>query len=332
MGSSDLTLSPGDILRGTVQRVDASLDACFLDVGAHGVLEIPLAGVAGTTVAKLVPGACVCAQVTAPRRGEAPARAAIDIEFSGRLSVLVLDGTAITGDAVEAQPAAFVSTKVPGVRRAELSTRMERAFGDDACGLPSMLGAVNGPLRVVLRTASDDAPWDEVLSAVVVQVTEAAALTVLARADAAPALLMAEKPDADGDASIGTYGGAYTTAVNELNGRRIALACGGEVVFERTEAMWTAAVRVGASDAAPGDVADVACRVNAEGALAIAEAVVEYGVHGVLAARFVPGATADCFNDVVASLERVLEGQGTRISGDAVMSVVLIERRERIIP
>ena len=331
MGSSDLTLSPGDILRGTVDRVDASLDACFLDVGAHGVLEIPLADVAGTTVAKLVPGACVCAQVTAPRRGSAAARASIDIEFSGRLSVLVLDGTSITGDAAPAQPVAFVSAKVPGVRRAELSTALEGAFADDACGLPSMLGAVNGPVRVVLRTAATDAPWDEVLSAVVVQVTEAAALTVLARVDAAPALLMAEKPDADGDASIGAYGGAYTTAIDGLNGRRIALACGGEVIFECTEALWTAAVRVGAGDDDRA-LAEHACRVNKEGALAIAEALVEFGLHGVVAARFVPGASTGCFDEVVASLEAALAGPGTRISGDAVMSVVLIERRERIIP
>lgn len=331
MGSSDLTLSPGDILRGTVDRVDASLDVCFLDAGAHGVLEIPLADMAGTTVAKLVPGACVCAQVTAPRRGSNAARASIDIEFSGRLSVLVLDGTAIMGESTPPQPAAFVSTNVPGVRRAELSTRLERAFTDDACGLPSMLGAVNGPLRVVLRTASADAPWEEVLSAVVVQVTEAAALTVLARVDTAPALLMAEKPDADGDASIGAYGGAYTTPIDNLNGRRVALACGGEAVFERTEGLWTVAVRAGAVEASTEDLAARACCTNKEGALAIAEAIAEFGVQGIVAVRLVPGASDVCFEEVLGIMTQKLAGPGTRISGDALMSVVLIERRERII-
>ena len=46
MGAPDLTLSPGDIVRATVDRVDASLDVCFLNAGAHGRLAVPLAGLA----------------------------------------------------------------------------------------------------------------------------------------------------------------------------------------------------------------------------------------------------------------------------------------------
>lgn len=330
MGSPDMTLSPGDIVRGTVDRVDASLDACFLNAGAHGTLVVPLAGLAGTTVAKLVPGACVCAQVVAPRHGKKLARASVSIEFSGRTSVLVLDGTALTGPAAPAAPAVFVSKRVPSMRRAELATLMEQALADDACGLPAMLGAVCGPVTVILRTAADEAPWDQVLSAVVVQVTEAAAFTVLARADRAPALLMAEKPDADGDASIAAAGpAADASSAAALDGRRIALSCGGETVFERTEAMWTVAVRAGAAQAEGRD--RLVELVNGEAAAAVSEAVAEYGVAGVVAVSFLPGLPLDRFNDLVDDMSERLGTAETRISGDAGLSVVLVERRGRTI-
>lgn len=329
MGAPDLTLSPGDIFRGLVDHVDASLDACFIDAGAHGTLLVPLAGIAGTTVAKLVPGACVCAQVVAAPHGKQLARASVSIEFSGRSSVLVLDGTAITGPRTAAQPSVFVSKRVASMRRAELATRLEASFADEACGLPSMLGAVCGPVTVILRTAADTLPWDQVLSAVVVQVTEAAAFTVLARADTAPALLMAEKPDADGDAFVGALAGAAlaTSSAAALEGRRIELGCGGEIVFERTEAMWTVDVRVAGAQAGAADA--LIALVNGEAAVAVSEAIEEYDVGGIIAVRFVPGMAFDCFNDLVDDMSDRLPSAQTRISGDAALSVVLIERRRR---
>ena len=330
MGAPDLTLSPGDILRGVIDHVDASLDACFIDVGAHGSLLVPLAGIAGSTVAKLVPGACVCAQVIAPAHGKRLARASVSIEFAGRTSVLVLDGTSIVGPYLAAQPSVFVSEKIPSMWRAEFATLLENAIADESCGIPSMLEAVCGPVTVVLRTAADEVPWNQVLSTLVVQMTEAAALTVLARADEAPALLMAEKPDADGDASIAAgAGGSYARRETALDGRRIALACGGEVVFERTEAMWTVSVRT--AGAGEGSAEATVSTVNEEAAVAVAEAAVEYDVAGIVAVSFVPGLAFDLFNDLVDVVSEHLGERQTRISGDAGLSVVLFERKRRTI-
>ncbi len=321
MGSPDMTLSPGDILRATVDRIDG-LDTCLVNAGAHGTLTVPLDGVAGTRVAKLVPGASVCVQVTAAARGKVPATASIDIEFSGRTSVLVLDGAAITGEDSVAKPAVFVSKNVPAVRRAELSTRLENAFADDSCGLPSMVGAVNGPVRVILRTAADELPWEQVLSAVVVQMTEAAAFTVLARADVAPALLMAEKPDADGDALIGAFPGSYLAPNAALEGRVIALADGGEVLFERTESLWVATVRPFAGGEGLDGVA--ACRINEEAAPTVCEAIKEYGVRGTVAVQFLPCEDQASFDRTVDSVRDSLEGEVSRISGVAAFSIVLV--------
>lgn len=329
MGSPDLTLLPGDILRVTVDRIDGALDTCIVDAGSHGMLTVPLGGVAGTRVAKLVPGASACVQVTAPCRGAAPASASIDIEFSGRLSVLVLDGVAITGESDEARPAVFASKNLPAVRRAELSTRLEGAFADDACGLPSMIGAVNGPVRVILRTAADEAPWEQVLSTVVVQMTEAAAFTVLARADTAPALLMAEKPDADGDASIGAFAGSYLTPNAMLEGRSIALDCGGDVLFERTEALWTAAVRPGTPEGALDDRTRRA--LNTEAAQVVCEALEEYGVEGAVAVKLLPCGDSNAFEGVMGIVQRCLGSAQSRISGVAPFSLVLIELGTSII-
>lgn len=320
MGSPDMTLSPGDILRATVERIDG-LDTCLVNAGAHGTLAVPLDGVAGTRVAKLVPGAGVCVQVTAAARGKAPATASIDIEFSGRTSVLVLDGAAITGEDSAAKPAVFVSKNVPAVRRAELSTRLESAFADDSCGLPSMIGVVNGPVRVILRTAADGLPWDQVLSAVVVQMTEAAAFTVLARADVAPALLMAERPDADGDALIGAFPGSYLAPNAALEGRAIALADGGEVLFERTESLWTATVRPFVGEEGLGGAA---CRVNEEAAPTVCEALREYDVHGTVAVRFLPCEDPASFERTVESMREAFGGEVSRISGVAEFSIVLL--------
>lgn len=319
MGAPDLTLSPGDIVRGLVDHVDASLDACFLDAGAHGMLLVPLAGLPGTTVARLLPKTCVCAQVVAPQRGKRHARATTRIEFSGRTSVLVLDGVALMGDEPPAQVTALVSADVPGVRRAELATQLEAAFSDASTGLPSMLGAVCGPVDVVLRSAADDAPWAQVLSSVVVQMTEAAAFTVLARADSAPALLMAEKPDADGDASIGRAG-RYSGPDDMLDGRRLVLSCGASVLFERTEAMWSVSV---SGEGQPVGAA------NAEAAAAVGEAVAEYDVAGLVVVAFLPGMSVGDFTDLLDVLSEALGVDGTRISGDAAFSVALIARERR---
>ncbi len=330
MGSPDMTLSPGDILRATVDRIDGSLDTCFVNAGAHGMLAVPLDGVAGTRVAKLVPGASVCVQVTAPSRGKALPTASVDIEFSGRTSVLVLDGAAIMGEDATVEPAVFVSKNVPAVHRAELSTRLEKAFSDDACGLPSMVGAVNGPVRVILRTAADELPWEQVLSAVVVQITEAAAFTVLARADAAPALLMAEKPDADGDALIGAFPGSYLAPNEALEGRVITLPNGGEVLFERTESLWTATVRPFVAEGMPDG--DAACRINEEVALTVCEALEEYGVQGTVAVQFLPCDDPSSFDRTVARVRESFDGKVSRISGVPDFSIVLIDLEKRIIP
>lgn len=330
MGAPDLTLSPGDIVRATVDRVDASLDVCFLNAGAHGRLAVPLAGLAATALARLAAGACVCAQVIAPQRGKRLARASVSIEFSGRTSVLVLDGTAVAAPGEPVRPEVFVSKRIPSMRRAELAMRLQEAFADDASGLPTMLAAVNGPLTVILRTAADDVPWDQVLSAVVVQVTEAAAFSVLACADDAPALLMAEKPDADGDASIAGAAGAVDASPEAaLDGRRMALSCGGELVFERTEALWTVAVRPCEAQAPTRE--ELVGLVNGEAAVAVSEALAEYDVRGTVAVAFMRGMPLDAFNDLIDDLAERLDDSKTRISGDAGLSVALVERRGRTI-
>lgn len=323
MGASDLALSPGDILRGVVDHVDASLDACFLDGGAHGMLFVPLAGLQPTTVSRMVPGARVCAQVVAPQRGKKLPRASVSIEFSGRTSVLILDGAALTGKKTPPSVEVFVSKKLSGVRRAELATKLETAFADASTGLPSMLSACVGPLTVILRTAADDVAWEQVLSAVVVQITEAAAFTVIARAGSEPALLMAEKPDADGDASIS--GARFSAPEDMLDGRRIALTGGGEVVFERTEAMWT--VDVNTAHAHAVDKADLISQVNEDAVHAIGEAIVEYDVTGLIAIDFVSGLTSAGFNELVDELSDILGSDGVHVSADAKLAVAIIARR-----
>ena len=141
---------------------------------------------------------------------------------------------------------------------------------------------------------------------------------------------MAEKPDADGDASIvGVIGSADASPEGALDGRRIALTCGGELVFERTEAMWTVAVRP-VDAQAPTREALVAL-VNGEAAVAVSEALSEYDVRGTVAIAFMGGMPLDTFSDLVDDLSERLDGSKTRISGDAGLSVALVERRGRTI-
>lgn len=325
MESPDLTLSPGDILRTRVDHIDASLDACFLDAGPYGMLFVPLAGIPATTVAGLMPGACVCAQIVVPRRGTKLPRASVSLEFSGRTSVLVLDGCEIMTPETPAHPAVFVSKKLAGVKRADLAAKLEAAVGDLSTGLPAMLDVVCGPVTIILRTAADEQPWEDVLSGVVVQVTEAAAFTVLARIADAPALLMAEKPDADGDSTIGsTFHSAYNNTEAALDGRCIELACGSSITFERTEAMWTVGVKPLTEKAS-------VAQIDAEVVQAVVESVLEYDATGLIAVALVPGLTLDAFNDLVDEMSDGVNEVQTRISGDATLSVILVERQGRSI-
>lgn len=121
MATPDLNLTPGDIVRGIVDHVDSSLDAGFVDAGPYGTLFVPLSGLTGAAVARIVPNARICVQIIAPRRGKKLPRASASLEFSGRTSVLILDGAALTGKKSPADVEVFVSKKVPAVKRAELS-------------------------------------------------------------------------------------------------------------------------------------------------------------------------------------------------------------------
>ena len=323
MASPDTSLMPGDIVRGIVDHVDSSLDACFLDAGPYGTLFIPLAGLNGTTVARMVPNARVCVQIVAPQRGKKLPRASASIEFSGRTSVLILDGAALTGKKTPASVEVFVSRKVPAVKRSELATKLQNAVSDPATGLPSMLATAVGPMTIILRTLAAEVPWEQVLSAAVVQLTEAAAFTVLARAGSEPALLMSEKTDADGDSSI--VARRYGTPEDMLDGRRIALANGGEVVFERTEAMWT--VDVNTAHAHATDKAALIEQVNTEAVRAIGESILEYDVGGLIAIDFVSGLPKAKFDALRETLQEALGTSGVHISEDVEIGVMLVARR-----
>ncbi len=323
MAASDLTLTPGDIVRGIVDHVDSSLDACFLDAGPYGTLFIPLSGLSGSTVARMVPNARVCVQIVAHHRGKKLPRASASIEFSGRTSVLILDGAALTGKKTPATVEVFVSKKVPAVQRAELATKLQDAIADQATGIPAMLTTAVGPMSIIVRTAAAELPWDEVLSAIVVQVTEAAAFTVIARAGSDPALLMSEKADADGDASIMAH--RFATSDDMLDGRHIQLQEGGEVVFERTEAMWT--VDVNTAHAHAQDKSTLIEKVDRAAVAAIAEAIVEYDVSGLIAIDFVSGISKTVFNELRQAMLDELGTSGVHVSGDPEMAVMLIARK-----
>jgi Ribonuclease G/E len=322
MASTDVALTPGDIVRGIVDHVDSSLDACFLDVGQYGMFFVPLEGLNGATVARMVPNARVCVQVVAPKRGKKLPRASASIEFSCRTSVLVLDGAALTGKKTPPSVEVFVSRKVPAVQRAELSSKLESAIADPATGLPSMLATAVGPITIILRTLSAEVPWEQVLSGVVVQLTEAAAFTVLARAGSEPALLMSEKADADGDASIAAK--RFATPEDMLDGRRLALSSGGEVVFERTEAMWTVDVNTAHAHAIDKD--ELISNVDLDAAKAIGESIVEYDVSGLIAIDFVSGVDKETFSEIQRILSEALGTKGIYLTGDPKLAVVLIAR------
>ena len=326
MASPDIALIPGDIVRGVVDHVDSSLDACFLDAGQHGTLFIPLAGLSGATISRIVPNARVCAQIIAPQRGKKLPRASVSIEFSGRTSVLILDGAALTGTKSPAKVEVFVSKKVGAVQRAELASKLESALEDPSTGLPVMLSTAVGPMTVILRTAAADTPWEQVLSAVVVQLTEAAAFTVLARAGSEPALLMSEKTDADGDALIVSQ--RFSDSADMLDGRRLGLPGGGEIVFERTEAMWT--VDVNTAHAHAVDKPSLIRTVNREAASVICESVLEYDVSGLIAIDFVTGMTSVEFNALSDDISDALGTEGVYVSGDFQVGVVLVSRKSRL--
>ena len=139
---------------------------------------------------------------------------------------------------------------------------------------------------------------------------------------------MAEKPDADGDASISAA--RFTRPEDMLDGRRIALASGGEVVFERTEAMWT--VDVNTAHAHATSKAQLIDQVDEEAAVAIAEAIVEYDVTGLIAIDFVSGLTAERYRDLEDELAGRLGHAGVHTSLDARIGVMLIARKAARVP
>ena len=108
------------------------------------------------------------------------------------------------------------------------------------------------------------------------------------------------------------------------DGRRIDLACGAQIVFERTEAMWTVAVRRTQVDASVSTV-------DAEAAQAVIEALLEFDVRGIVAVALLEGLPLDAFNDLIDNMSDGLSDGKTRISGDASLSVALIERGRRTI-
>ena len=102
------------------------------------------------------------------------------------------------------------------------------------------------------------------------------------------------------------------------------MACGAQIVFERTEAMWTVAVKRTQADVAVSTV-------DAEAAQAVIEALLEFDVRGIVAVALLEGLSLDAFNDLIDDMSDGLSDGKTRISGDASLSVALIERDRRTI-
>ena len=105
---------------------------------------------------------------------------------------------------------------------------------------------------------------------------------------------------------------------------RLYEACGAQIVFERTEAMWTVAVKRTQADASVSTV-------DAEAAQAVIEALLEFDVRGIVAVALLEGLPLDAFNDLIDDMSDGLSDGKTRISGDASLSVALIERGRRTI-
>lgn len=323
MAASGYALAAGDIVRGGVEKIDTALDACFLDAGPYGMVYVPLGGLPERTRCLVQPRARVCVQISSPQRGQKLPRGSVHIEFCTRTSVLVIDGAALTARHTPAELSCFVSRSVPAPQRSTLVQRLERAVKDSSTGIPSVLEAATGPVRIILRSLAASLPWSEVLPSVVVQLTELAAFTVLARSGSGPALLLGAKDSAH-PAYAGTAG-YYRMSADMLNGCRLAVKNGATAVFEQTEAMWT--VDVNSAHVHAADKEELLREVNSAAAQAIAETLVEYNVSGLIAVDFISGASAELFESLQQIMRRVLGSRGVHISGDRKLSVMLIARQ-----
>ncbi|MBR2835808.1 MAG: hypothetical protein IKE43_08920 [Coriobacteriales bacterium] len=317
MGTPNAALTPGDILRGVIEYVDPNLDACFISAGSHGRMIAPLDDLDSTAVARLKPGAQVCAQLITLKHGEDLPSARLRIEFSGRSSVLVLDGTCFFSD-IRPTVQVHVSHKLSGVRRAELASKLETALQDESCGLTMMLDATYGPINIILRSAADTMPWDKVLSALVVQATEAAALATIARLESGPALLMAEKPDSDGDVSLAMNRGLRGNAPELLVGKKLALSSGGEIVFERTRACWGISVETAGAKQPKGDVAK-------EAAIAIGESLLEFNVIDPVTIVFPKSLAEADWQEIIANLKQPLSANLISLVTDPDLSCICLQ-------
>ena len=88
--------------------------------------------------------------------------------------------------------------------------------------------------------------------------------------------------------------------------------------------MWTVAVKRTQADASVSTV-------DAEAAQAVIEALLEFDVRGIVAVALLEGLPLDAFNDLIDDMSDGLSDGKTRISGDASLSVALIERGRRTI-
>ena len=88
--------------------------------------------------------------------------------------------------------------------------------------------------------------------------------------------------------------------------------------------MWTVAVKRTQADVAVSTV-------DAEAAQAVIEALLEFDVRGIVAVALLEGLSLDAFNDLIDDMSDGLSDGKTRISGDASLSVALIERDRRTI-
>ena len=139
-------------------------------------------------------------------------------------------------------------------------------------------------------------------------------------------MYVGKKTDADGDASILSQ--RFSDSADMLDGRRLGLPGGGEIVFERTEAMWT--VDVNTAHAHAADKPTLIRSVNREAARAFCESVLEYDVSGLIAIDFVTGMTSVEFNALSDDISDALGNEGVYVSGDFQIGVVLVSRKSRL--
>lgn len=278
----------GDVVRATITTLKPELNAAFADGGDAGELFVSLSRLDSYQKKRVAPNKRVVARVTRNAEGTKRPRCTLEVSFLSANFKIILDGTALAGPKLPCKSEILLSKNLD-----EDSAHRLRMWTEHTLSSTGIEG-LHGRVIIIVRSQAAALDYQEFAMQLDKQIESALQFQDVARAGSHPCVLMREQPAEKPRADL-TEKREDSLLISDdqepLEGEDVSqlkkvysLPSGGNVVVEKTDALW--AIDVNTAVTRPTKERTVFQITNDEATVAIADAIRELELYGLIAIDF----------------------------------------------